>query len=194
MIGQTAQTQVRLLLQKQSDLGLPCLLLFKEFVQFQPWLPTYYLKTDRENCSKFWIIFHTYTWEHSGSVVECLTRDWEVAGSTSPASLPYGPWARYIYPSLVLVQPRKTCPCLIERLLMGRKESNHTYHTYTVKPVLGDHPKRMPKLVSNIDYPLMQVKSIAECSKWSILQYFWPSLSYHFSLRPLLSPDKVGGI
>ena len=32
----------------------------------------------------------------------------------------------------------------------------------------------------------MQVKSIAECSKGSILQYFQPSLSYHLSLRPLL--------
>ena len=31
-----------------------------------------------------------------------------------------------IYPSLVLVQPRKTCPCLTERLLMGRRESNQT--------------------------------------------------------------------
>ena len=30
------------------------------------------------------------------------------------------------YPSLVLVQPRKTHPCLIERLLMERKESNQT--------------------------------------------------------------------
>ena len=29
----------------------------------------------------------------------------------------------------------------------------------------------------------MQVKSIAECSPWSILQYFWPSLSYYLSLR-----------
>ena len=29
-------------------------------------------------------------------------------------------------PSLVLVQTRKTCPCLTERLLMGRKESNQT--------------------------------------------------------------------
>ena len=28
----------------------------------------------------------------------------------------------------------------------------------------------------------MQVKSIAECSKGSILQYFRPSLSYHLSL------------
>ena len=32
----------------------------------------------------------------------------------------------HIYPSLVLVQPRKTRPCLSERLLMGRKESNQT--------------------------------------------------------------------
>ena len=31
-----------------------------------------------------------------------------------------------IYPSLVLVKPRKTRPCLTERLLMGRKESNQT--------------------------------------------------------------------
>ena len=44
----------------------------------------------------------------------------------SPASLHGGPWARHIYPSFVLVQPRKTRPCLTERLLMGRKESNQT--------------------------------------------------------------------
>ena len=31
----------------------------------------------------------------------------------------------------------------------------------------------------------MQVKSIAECSPWSILQYFRPSLSFHLSLRSL---------
>ena len=35
-------------------------------------------------------------------------------------------WARHIYPSLVLVQPRKTRRCLTERLLMGSKESNQT--------------------------------------------------------------------
>ena len=32
----------------------------------------------------------------------------------------------FIYPSLVLVQPRKTRPSLTERLLMGRKELNQT--------------------------------------------------------------------
>ena len=44
----------------------------------------------------------------------------------SPAPLRCGPLARHINPSLVLVQPRKTRPCLTERLLMGRKESNQT--------------------------------------------------------------------
>ena len=41
------------------------------------------------------------------------------------------------------------------------------------------------KLFFKTNYSLMQVKSITECSKGSILQYFWPSLSYHLSLRPL---------
>ena len=35
------------------------------------------------------------------------------------------------------------------------------------------------------NYRLMQVKSIAECFKGSILQYFRPSLSYHLLLRSL---------
>ena len=56
---------------------------------------------------------------------------------------------------------------------------------YTVKPVLSGQPKRRPNLVFKTDYCLMQVKSIAECSKGSILQYFPPSLSYHLPLRPL---------
>ena len=62
----------------------------------------------------------------------------------SPASLCCGPWARRIYPSLVLVQPRKTRPCLTESLLMGRKESNqtnkqsykHVFHVCAFSPVV----------------------------------------------------------
>ena len=50
---------------------------------------------------------------------------------------------------------------------------------YTVKPVLTGHLKM------KTSYHLMQVKSIAECSKGSILQSFWPSLSYHLLLRSL---------
>ena len=50
---------------------------------------------------------------------------------------------------------------------------------YTVKPVLSGHSKK------KTNYHLMQVKSIAECSNGSILQSFWPSLSYHLLLRSL---------
>ena len=50
---------------------------------------------------------------------------------------------------------------------------------YTVKPVLRGHSKK------KTNYPLMQVKCIAECSKGSILQFFWPSLNYHLLLRSL---------
>ena len=56
---------------------------------------------------------------------------------------------------------------------------------HTVKPVLSGHSKRRLKLVFKTDYRLMPVKSIAECSKGSILQYFRPSLSYSLTLRPL---------
>ena len=38
---------------------------------------------------------------------------------------------------------------------------------YSVKPVLSGHSKK-----KKTNYRLMQVKSIAECSKGSILQYF----------------------
>ena len=34
--------------------------------------------------------------------------------------------SKNINPSLVLVQPRKTCPFITERLLMGSNESNQT--------------------------------------------------------------------
>ena len=44
----------------------------------------------------------------------------------SQGSRSCGPWARHIYPSLVLLQSRKTRPCLTERLLIARKESVQT--------------------------------------------------------------------
>ena len=53
--------------------------------------------------------------QRSGSVVECLTQVREAAGSSLTSVT-----------ALVLVQPRKTRPCLTERLLMRRKESNQS--------------------------------------------------------------------
>ena len=55
-----------------------------------------------------------------------------------------------------------------------------------VKPVKNGHSQKDPKLVSKTNNRLMQVKSIAECSKGSILQYCRSSLSYHLSLRSLI--------
>ena len=56
-----------------------------------------------------------------------------------------------IYSSLVLVQPRKTCPCLTERLLMGRKESNQTNKTIFLisypKHVVGTQKNRLNETV-----------------------------------------------
>ena len=40
----------------------------------------------------------------------------------------------------------------------------------------------------------MLVKSIAECCKGSILQYFGPSLSYHLSYRSLFGLFLSGGL
>ena len=60
--------------------------------------------------------------ERSGSVVEWWTRDRRAAGSSLTGVTVLCPLSKNINPSLVLVQPRKTCPFKTERLLMGRKE------------------------------------------------------------------------
>ena len=43
---------------------------------------------------------------------------------------------------------------------------------YKVKPVLSDHLKTDKTKVLMENGSLMEVESIAECSPWSILQYF----------------------
>ena len=55
-----------------------------------------------------------------------------------------------------------------------------TYSKTCVKRPFSKRP-----LVFKTNYRLMQVKSIAKCSKRSILQYFRPSLSNYLSLRSL---------
>ena len=44
--------------------------------------------------------------------------------------------------------------------------------TFTVKPVLRGHSKIDKTKILMTDGSLMKVESIAECSPWSILQYF----------------------
>ena len=57
----------------------------------------------------------------------------------------------------------------------------------TVNRVLSGHSKTDLTLAFNTDYRLMQVKSIAECSK-----NFRLSLSYHLSFRPLFCLFLIG--
>ena len=68
------------------------------------------------------------------------------------------------------------------------KQSNQVNNNRTtalVRPVLKGHTKRRPKLSFKNNYCSMQIKSIAECSPWSILQYLQASLSYHLPLRSM---------
>ena len=76
---------------------------------------------------------------------------------------------------------------LIEQLSKPKKVRQYTslLKSPYSKACLKRSLKNNNKLVCNYDCRLMQVKSIAECSKGSILQYFRTSLRYHFSLRPL---------
>ena len=62
--------------------------------------------------------------------------------------------------------------------IISRKQKSTLAREYS--KTCGKRPLvKMTKNWFSIDYRLMQVKSIAECSKGSILKYFRPSLTYH---------------
>ena len=61
----------------------------------------------------------------------------------------------------------------------------------TVKPVLSGHSKRRSKLVFKTDYRLIQVKSIAECSKRAFCNTFGLHL-YDLCLSIFEWPLKLG--
>ena len=71
------------------------------------------------------------------------------------------------------------------------------YIEITVKSVLSGHSKIDKTKTIMTNGSLMKVKSIAECSPWSILQYFWPALSHNRSWKPIFGllfvwPLKTG--
>ena len=53
-----------------------------------------------------------------------------------------------------------------------------------MKPALSGHSKIDKTKILKTNDSLMKVESIAECSPWSILQYFWPALSDNWSWKP----------
>ena len=56
----------------------------------------------------------------------------------------------------------------------------------TVKSVLSGHSQIDKTKTLMTNGSLIKVESIAECSPWSILQYFWPALSDNRSWKPIL--------
>ena len=78
----------------------------------------------------------------------------------------------------------------IKRLDPGKLDLSYFCKVYTLqysKTCVKRPLSKRPKIGFKTSYHLMLVKSIAECSKESILQYLRPSLSYHLSLRFVLS-------
>ena len=91
--------------------------------------------------------------EHSGSVVECSTRDRGGVGSSLTGVTVVCSWARLIYPCLVLVQPSKTHPDITEKLLTGSKESNQTKQSLVINCKGALAIRRIFSLVDMITRP-----------------------------------------
>ena len=73
-------------------------------------------------------------------------------------------------------------------LLASTQDKNAFYpcaERHYNKTCVNGHSQKDRKLLFKTNDHLMQVESIAECSKGSILQFFRSSLSYNLSLRCL---------
>ena len=127
---------------------------------------------------------HVLSRERSGSVVKCLTQDRRAAGLSLTRVTALCPWARYINPSLVLVQLRKTRFDVTERLLTKtlRIKTNkqcfidfNTWHYYTTR---GDH--HMIKIWFNFHrkyHKMSQSDTSWNVHNWNVLgQNVWAML------------------
>ena len=72
--------------------------------------------------------FHFISDDMAKLILETLFNTWNLNGGNFPS----------FYPSLVLVQPRQTRPCLTERSLMGHKESNQINKTNKKLPIFRE--------------------------------------------------------
>ena len=60
------------------------------------------------------------------------------------------------------------------------------------KTCVNGHSKIDKTKILMTNGSLMKVESIAECSLWSILQYFWPALSDNWSSKPYFDLFESG--
>ena len=82
---------------------------------------------------------------------------------------------------------------LFPAAIVNIKKNFHNYsRTFLCRPLKIDKTK-----VLTTNGSIMKVESIAECSPWTILQYFWPALSNNWSWKPIFGlpfewPLKTG--
>ena len=84
------------------------------------------------------------------------------SGSLSSLSKPCDPWDIFSYPPLTQMLDLYIIRCAGPFVVMQ----------FTVNSVLNAHSKIDKTKILMTNGSLMKVKSIAECSPWSILQYF----------------------
>ena len=86
---------------------------------------------------------------------------------------------------VIVVFPDHTHLLFLHELLQLEDESRAPFVLCLSKTCVKRRLLKDQRLVFTTNYRLMQVKSMAKCSKWSILQYFRPSFSYQCLLRSL---------
>ena len=72
-------------------------------------------------------------------------------------------------------------------LILTLDDMMYQWYIHTVKPVSNCHSKVYKTTIVMTNRSFMNVKSITECSPWSILQYLWPALSDNWSWKPIFS-------
>ena len=82
----------------------------------------------------FFAIYHNLIRVHSGSVVECLTQDRGAAGLSLTSVSVLCPWARHIYPCLVLVLSTQEDPSWHNWKIVGLDVKNHANQTNKSQP------------------------------------------------------------
>ena len=114
----------------------------------------------------------------SGRVLDSRQRGRGVRAS--PASLRCGYLARHIYPSLVLVQPRKTRPLLTERLLMN--VTNQIKHKKKQEGACDE-------CIARVSRNMLEVR----LQRSQLLSYKRLSFRYQ-SVSPTVTPNKAHSI
>ena len=141
------------------------------------WVPTKYVSDHKRLCSLRWsiILWSTHiilvNWDTSDFPVP--TQFWDEQLEDVLLITPYTQTSVHILHFnkkniIMIVQHSSTT---LSNLLVGIR-----LLACTVKSVLNGHLKIDKTKVLIVNGSLMKVESIAECSPWSILQYFWPPL------------------